>query len=190
MARKKIYYPDGQIQRGLYTNGREWMTEDGVEYVGDYHTYTTGEVFTLASYIVGLSKKLIPYLDLNINAINKKFEYDSLTSSPVEKLNFINYKKSVPTETDYTNGFYNRFFLKRHFQKIITEVDSDSFEQASEVFYVKVSFPWKLTGIVNDSAREKGVYDTNRRLVLLAERDMEGIRNYVTNYIEYARLSQ
>jgi hypothetical protein len=73
MARKKIYYPEGEIQRGLYTEGKEWMLEDGTEYIGDYHRYITNEVFTLSSYILGLSKKLIPYLDLNLDVVNKKF---------------------------------------------------------------------------------------------------------------------
>ena len=45
--RRRIYYPEGAIQRGLYTNGREWMFEDGTEYTGQYHKYTnTKEVFT------------------------------------------------------------------------------------------------------------------------------------------------
>ena len=36
MARKRIYYPEGAIQKGLYTNGGEWMFEDGAEYTGQY----------------------------------------------------------------------------------------------------------------------------------------------------------
>jgi hypothetical protein len=190
MARKKIYYPEGEIQRGLYTEGKEWMLEDGTEYIGDYHRYITNEVFTLSSYILGLSKKLIPYLDLSLDVVNKKFEYDLIKQSEVVKINFINYGKPTPTENDYTNGFYNRFFLKRHFQSIITEVDLDSFEKANEIFYLKLTLPWKLTGKLNDSDMDTGIFDTNRRLVLLAEMDMEGIRNYVTDYIEYARVSQ
>jgi len=44
MARLKYIIPDGQIQKGLYTQVGEWMFEDGTEYIGDYHKYTTGEV--------------------------------------------------------------------------------------------------------------------------------------------------
>ncbi len=39
------------------------MTEDGKEYIGGYHTYTTGEVFTQASYVRDVSKKLPLYIE-------------------------------------------------------------------------------------------------------------------------------
>ena len=35
--RERIYYPEGAIQKGLYTSGGEWMFEDGTEYEGQYH---------------------------------------------------------------------------------------------------------------------------------------------------------
>ena len=29
--RKKIYYPESQIEKNLYTNGKEWMTIDDLK---------------------------------------------------------------------------------------------------------------------------------------------------------------
>jgi hypothetical protein len=190
MARKKLYYPEGQIQKGLYTDGNEWMLEDGTEYVGDYHTYYSGEVYTRSSYLRNVSEKLIPYINLSEESKKTIFEYDSLKKSSPSAFTFSEYNKIPPTEKDYTNGIFFRYFAKRHFSNIITEVDSDTFSNLKDEYYVKNRIPWKLTGPLNDTPTEKGVYDTNRRLVLLAEKDMEGIRNYVTNYTEYARVSQ
>lgn len=189
--RRKSYYPKGQIQNGLYTKGKEWMLEDGTEYVGDYHKYTsTNEVFTKSTWITNVSQKLIPYINLTIDDFKKAFEYDALKKKSITEIRETTYKKTTPVENDYINGYFFRYFLKRHFQSIITEVDRDTYSNAQDEFYVKVELGWKLTGPLNDTDKEKGVYDTNRRLVLLAEKDMVGIRNYVTNYTEYTRLSQ
>ena len=54
------------------------MTEDGKEYIGGYHTYTTGEVFTQASYVRDVSKKLIPYKDVSQQSVKEVFDYDDL----------------------------------------------------------------------------------------------------------------
>jgi len=189
MARKKIYYPEGQIQKGLYTNGKEWMLEDGTEYVGDYHTYYSGEVYTRSSYLRNVSKKLIPYINLSEESKKTTFEYDLLKKASPEPFTFSEYSKIPPTEKDYTNGFFFRYFAKRHFSNIISEVDSNTFSNLKDEYYVSVKLPWKLTGPRNDINTESGVYDTNQRLVLLAEKDITGIRNYVTDYTEYARIS-
>lgn len=189
--RKKLYYPKGEIKNGLYTNGKEWMLEDGTEYVGDYHMYTrTNEVFTKSQYLSDVSQKLIPYLNIENYDIKKTFDYDNLVKSKPSKFEHGLYGKTLPNDLDYANGFYTRYFIKRHFQNVISEVSKDTFSQANDEFYIKVELKWKLTGPLNDIGIEKGVYDTNQRLVLLAENDMVGIRNYVTNYTEYARLSQ
>lgn len=187
--RKKVYYPEGQIQKGLYTNGGEWMLEDGTEYVGDYHRYSTGEVFTRGYYIRDVSDKLIPYIDLQNVSKKDTFQYDKLKSSEIDTISEVSFKKPQPTDADYGNGYFFRYFVKRHFQKIITEVDRDTFLNVPDNFYVKTQLVWKLRGPLNDTDSEKGVFDTNKRLVALSEKDVEGLTNYITDYIEYAIMS-
>jgi hypothetical protein len=61
--RMKIYYPDMQIDKNLYTKGGEWMTaDDKVEYKGYYHKYTTGEVYTRKDWDPVYSRKLKRYI--------------------------------------------------------------------------------------------------------------------------------
>jgi len=56
-----------------------------------------------------------------------------------------------------------------------------------EVFE-KTTITWKITGPINDSGSEPGIEDTNRRLVNLAEREVKGITNYITNFTEFRKI--
>jgi hypothetical protein len=179
MSRKKIYYPEGQIQKGLYTQGKEWMLEDGTEYVGDYHTYITGEVFTKSSYVKNISKKLVPYIDLSQSSNKTNFKYDSLLEDTIDSFVFARYQKNVPTQEDYDNGFYYRFFAKRHFNGIIVEVSEDTFNELQPEHYKTLELAWKL--------RDDAVI-VNQRQVRTAEKDIKGISNYITNYSEFVKL--
>ena len=79
MGRQRIYYPRGAQRQGLYTSGQEWMSEDGMEWVGQYHIYTnTGEVFTEPEYIKDKSVKLIRFQNLTNASINRTFKYNKI----------------------------------------------------------------------------------------------------------------
>jgi hypothetical protein len=69
--RNKIYYPPNEINVNLYTFGNEFMI-DNVEYKGFYHTYSTGEVYTLKRYKAGKSKKLKPFKKLSQEILKYK----------------------------------------------------------------------------------------------------------------------
>jgi len=179
MSRKKIYYPEGQIQKGLYTEGKEWMMEDGTEYIGDYHKYITGEVYTKSAFVKNVSKKLIPYIDLSQNDNMVKFEYDNLRNDEIESFVFAKYEKTQPTQKDYDRGYYSRYFVKRHFDQIITEVSKDTFNSVQDEHYIRLELAWKL----RDNAS-----DANLLQVRTAEKDIKGISNYITNYSEFVKV--
>jgi hypothetical protein len=66
-VRKKIYYSDDQIVKNLFTNGGEFsILDDFSEYVGFYHRYTTGEVFTEPEWNPLKSRRLIRFRRLEI----------------------------------------------------------------------------------------------------------------------------
>jgi|11_taG_2_1085331.scaffolds.fasta_scaffold08579_3 hypothetical protein len=175
--RLKVYYPKGQIQNGLYTQGKEWMSPDGTEYVGDYHTYSTGEVFTKGVYLKGVSEKLIKYVDLSLIDNSEKFKYDSLNKLDVS-FNFAVYGISTPIESDYVNGYFIRYFVKRHFNDIITEVNKDVYSTISTEFYKKTEVRWKLV----DNADF-----VNRKQIELGNETIKGLSNYITNYSEFLK---
>ena len=174
--RQKVYYPKGQIQTGLYTSGGEWMSEDGIEYIGDYHRYTTGEVFTRAKYIKNVSQKLVPYLDLSDDNILTNFEYDNLPKGKVKDFVFAEYSKPGPKDSDYVSGYFIRYFAKRHFNDIITEVTKSTFGKLQEEHYVKLELYWKITG---------DTFESNQKQVLDGNQTIDGLVGYITDYTEY-----
>lgn len=179
MARRKIYYPEGQIQKGLYTQGREFMFEDGTEYIGDYHTYSTGEVFTKSSYVNNVSKELIPYVNLSVFDNKMQFEYDNIAENKVDDFEPAKYDKIAPNQKDYDTGYYLRYFVKRHFGNIIIEVSKDTYNAVQNEHYVKLELAWKL--------RDDAVI-VNQKQVRTAEKDIKGISNYITNYSEFVKV--
>lgn len=165
------------------------MTEDGKEYIGAYHTYTTGEVFTQASFIRDVSKKLIPYKDITQQKVKEVFDYDKLPKK--EQLSehfFPSYSKATPIESDYLKGFVKRYYVRSMLNGIIMETSIRDYSKVKPEAFEKTTITWKLTGPINDSGSEPGVEDTNRRLVNLAEREVKGISNYITNFIEFRKV--
>ena len=87
------------------------MTIDNVEYIGQYHTYVTGEVFTQPTFVDG-KEKLIPFVDFSkIGETDdigmdffKNFEYDNITKLDVLDTLIPNGIEEI-TEEDLTNGF-------------------------------------------------------------------------------------
>ena len=165
------------------------MTEDGKEYIGAYHSYTTGEVFTQSSYIRDVSKKLIPYKDVTQQQVKEVFDYDKLPKK--EQLSehfFPSYSKATPVETDYLKGFVNRYYVRSMLNGIIMETSVKDYSKVKPENFEKATITWKLTGPINDTPSEPGVEDTNRRLVNLAERQVKGIVNYIKNFTEFRKI--
>ena len=50
MARRPLYVPAIDIGPAEYTAGEEYMTSDGKEYVGLYHVYKNGQVWSEGSF--------------------------------------------------------------------------------------------------------------------------------------------
>lgn len=189
--RKKIYYPENQIQRNLFTKGGEWMTiDDWKEYQGFYHKYSTGEVFTEKDWNPLTCKKLVKfqkreedyfrYLDLKhyvvlggqkeivIGGGNQFYRYVAPRAV-----------KRVPTPIEKDEGVMNRFFVyKRNEPKrVFFEVDESQTQNydsdhsgINQYLYGLVEVPWKLEGPERDVYKNgiltvPGVVDTNMRIV-------------------------
>ena len=187
MARKQLYYSPGQIKKGLYTEGKEWMLLDGTEWVGSYHRYFTGETYTQPSYINGISLELTEYIDLSKIDNKVKFDYDALVEATPSDFFFVPYYTPSPAQGEYNAGYFIRYFVKQIKSGLISESSRTDFAKAQKEHYYTTKIRWKLVGPLNDGF-EPGIIDTNRRQVLLAERDIEGISNYIIDYSEFAKI--
>ena len=192
MARKRIYYPEGAIQKGLYTNGGEWMFEDGTEYTGQYHKYlNTREVFTESYFIKDVSKKLIRYYNLDVDFQKNTFEYNTLkevVKDYTPELTIPDPYFLQPSQEDYDNGFVERYFYKRKGSTTINEISKKGFGNLNSPYYQKLKLKWKITGPLNDTTEEIGIIDTNRRTILLYQNEFTGLERYLTDLQQSAKI--
>ena len=190
--RRRIYYPEGAIQKGLYTNGGEWMFEDGTEYTGQYHKYlNTKEVFTESYFIKDVSKKLIRYYNLDVDFQKNTFEYNTLketVKSYTPELTIPDPYFLQPSQEDYDNGFVERYFYKRKGSTTINEISKNGFGNLNSPYYQKLKLKWKITGPLNDTNEETGIIDTNRRTILLYQNEFTGLERYLTDLQQSAKI--
>jgi hypothetical protein len=192
MGRRRIYYPEGSIQKGLYTEGGEWMTDDGDEWVGQYHKYTnTGEIYTQPVYVKDVSVKLVPLYILSEQLAKNTFQYNVLKEAVED------YEQNLvipdphlfqPTQEDYDNSFATRYFYKRKGSSIINELSEEGFGELESVYYQKLELKWKIAGPLNDTPEEKGIIDTNKRTIMLYQNTFLGLERYLTNLQQGAKI--
>ncbi len=190
MSRLKIYYNKSEIQTNLYTSGSIWMLEDTTEYIGLYHKYTTGEVYTQSDFIPGKSKKLIELQQTNSdNYIYKKLK---------PNLN-IKFKTPVPytvviNTISIESGVIPRYFLKKNNSKTIIEIDIKQYDDwkinlIDKTIYTAIRIFWNITGDKYDSVKNgiisKGVISKNSKRIRHAQIKLPGIENILTDPLQY-----
>ena len=187
--RIKITYSPDEITNNLYTFGKEWMTTANIEYIGLYHKYSTGEIYTGGTWNAKKSIELIPYEDPSA----LKFQY--------KKLKSINTTYVTPTPYQAENSIatnlqqIQRYFLQRKNDlSNITEVDSTQFDlyvnqQIDNNLYTAVRITWHITGniqdIIQNGSKQLGVLSKNRTALSVAEQRMPGISKKLSNLLEF-----
>ena len=189
--RSQVTYLAEDITNNLVTTGSQWMTEDRQEYIGQYHSYATGEVYTRATWDALLSKKLIPYeAETTVETIYKRLKPNIKTKyqSPT------NYIPIVTTQ-DISKGMFTRYFLHNQVSYTFIEVDKPQFEQwqkktIDRILWKGVSMQWKITGNVDDTminnAIDLGIVSFNKNSILQANKVTPGIDMLLTNYLQFA----
>jgi hypothetical protein len=205
--RKRIYYTKAQVTNGLITKGKEWMFKDTTEYIGQYHTYTTGEVFSETTFVNTKSRILIPYLDLKkLNQqtdvgldLVKNFEYDNIKTLDVKKSITPNPSIISPADSDIKRGWMERYFAQKVNDDSFLELSKKDFGKVGttngldSILWEKFKIRWKITGPTSDiknpngGIKESGIEDTNRRSTLIASDKYPSLKTYITNYREFAQ---
>ena len=190
MSRKKVRYTKDEITNNLYTTGQEWMTTDNEDYIGLYHRYATGEVYTNAKWNVNSSISLIKYKQTpTANKSYKKIKFDIETT----------YKSLQPikieiTQTNINNGYVDRYFVQNIVTNNIIEINTDQQKKLNENkfdpnLYISTSIRWYITGnletIIKNGVTLKSVTDKNLDQINIAARTIPTISTYLTNLSEY-----
>ncbi len=180
---RPVYTPKSKIEIGLYTKGKEYMTLDNKEYIGVYHQYPNGAVYSEA-ILNDFSVELQEYS----SAIEseKTGIYFELTGK-----RFNNYK--TPTyyypdlkEDDYKLANFSRYFVQRknNLSEII-EINRDSYKSINagnkvgidSGLYNKTLIKWSISGPI-DSVRQAN-------LRVLQNSSMVGLELYLSDLTEF-----
>lgn len=187
--RIKSYYSANEIVNNLYTTGQELMTTDNVEYVGLYHKYTTGEIYSQPTWNKNKSVKLIKYKEQSESVI----EYNKISDIEINYKSFNTYNVVI-TKENINNGYIDRFIIKRSNDNIFYEVNSDTYdaytsEDIDPVLYSAVKLKWYITGNINDTQQGNitipGVQSNNYKELQTAEITVPGISLYFTDLLQY-----
>jgi hypothetical protein len=189
MARLKLYYPVDEITNNLYTYGSELMTEDNKEYVGPFHRYVTGEVYTGTVWNVKTSKKLIAFKQQTTQTIYNKLKPDIQLRHVAPK------RVSVQiTSNDIAKGSIQRYFICKQNEPVIFEIDALQYQywgnnQIDNKAYIAVQLTWTITGTIQDVKKGNvvvpGVTTKNLQQIKNATRKMPQVSSILTNPIEF-----
>jgi hypothetical protein len=212
--RKKIYYPDTQIENNLFTKGKEWMTvDDWKEYIGYYHRYATGEVFTEREWNPNKSLKLVKYqnrddtyfkyLDLkHYTVINGQKEVVRTTGiAQTTRYQAPRAVKILPNSAEKEDGAMTRYFIYKRNEpnRIMIEVDESQTSDydidrtgINQYLYGLLSIPWKLDGPEFDVysgnvLKTPGVFNTNQRIIDRYSKKFPILRTILTNPREFTK---
>lgn len=178
-----MYYPLSQITTNLNTNGGEFIyANTKKEYKGDYYKTSRGEYFTGKTPQDGLNELLIfsiPNTEANINTQTNAvsflniddFEvntYANITNQSSTISSIPTYSATLPTEQDYQNTEFRRYFCKKSNEIIYLEISKETYDklvaqdpQILFSLYIPFNLPWQLTGDINQ------VYTVNKNITEL-----------------------
>jgi len=191
MGRFKTYYPASEITTDLYTAGKQWMTANNVEYIGVYHKYLTGEVYTRAQWQPGISVILMPYIDTTIS--NKNMPYLKLKPEIQLSRTSPTAHNVVATVNDYRRGLLQRFFIKKRNDNAIIEINKQQFDswksdKIDKKLYIAIEIAWYITGPIHDTTSGitvLGVSTLNLRQIKLAAKTIPEIATYLTDPLQF-----
>ena len=206
------YIPKGLVNEGLYTNGGEFTTTNGKPYKGYYHQLFDGAVSSgktpnspdsqplITNYSTDQQNYYLVPTQENINYASLQPANQELYSSSGDPLPYF----PIITGKDYQRGQIIRYFAKKRNEEKpqIREIKKDAFNDLNfsagkynYALWTVTSVFWKISGPLRDSLNKNGVktsgiIDTNRRLVENANKDFRGIRQYLSNLIQFAVKSE
>lgn len=180
------YYNLHQLTLGQYTDGNEFVTDDGADYIGLYHIIPTGKRFSGArpepTSVELLVKRLLQTNDSKV--------YNKITNS-----DYPNYVNPIlltpnPSTDDFKVGQIERYFVQKRNnpRTTIIEINSNQFNKINTtnkpgingIIWNKLLINWKISKIPIDDAKF-----INYLTLVKAENKFPYISQYLTNTLEY-----
>lgn len=200
-VKRPIYTPESKQKLALVTTGKEWMDADTYkEYIGLYHSYPNGAVYSEASFSER-SRLLMPYAEqteptgLVDESGNEASDAESINNSiyfQITERRFNRHRSPTfyyptPTTQEYEIGFMQRFFVRKKNEGGIVEINISDFNAANRKnepgidlgIYQREKIQWSIAGAVDDARK------ANLRVLQAAEVRMPGITQYLSDLDEF-----
>lgn len=184
MARQKLYYTSAEITNNLYTSGSEYITETGINYIGVYHKYSTGEVYTGPKWNPNFSEKLIKNPNSNIS--DNVIQYNKISDIKIPT------QHPKPFYPESKNEEYiDRFFIRKVNDFNVIEIDKQQYRdwkqnKIDKNLYIATKIKWKIQGPLETSTKngiqEKGVAEINSETIQKA--NFRGLESKLNNLTE------
>lgn len=119
--------------------------------------------------------------------------YDAIgTGLNVKEFVYPKYYSFVVSDSDYSNGYAYRYFVKKINETAVIEVSQNNYNEIANNLFSKLFIVWTLIGpernlYVNGKLYEQGVYEKNLQEINNAAKVMPSIKKYVTNYTQYRK---
>jgi hypothetical protein len=205
-----MYIPVSNIVETGFTSGNQFVVESTqLFYVGYYHKDTSNVYWSGQTH--DNSSIVLKNINTN-NSTDNNLTRNNIANFGYTKLNPKIFPQEtftsdfiMPTEQDYTNGFFIRYILKptvgvNNIQSLnFIEVKSNKFIQVSQspdlkTLYKLTSLIWKLTGPLYDVYKDNirissGIIDTNKRSILDAEKTLPNLSLYLINPLQFGKPS-
>ena len=202
------YYPKSRIIENLKAKNGQFTTIDGKSYIGLYYITFDSKSFTGANPSSLNSKPLIPItptIDLNPqlshDANSTNYRILNLNAPPT-LINPVSFTP-IPTEEDYKNGKITRYIARQRngTQFKIIEISKQSHEDlinlrggANYSLWKSVAIFWQISGPLNNVklnniTTRAGIIDTNQRILDNTEKNFIGIKQYLSDLKQFARVS-
>lgn len=187
------------IDKVLHTDGKEYMTLNGTEYIGNYFI----NAFGIYSCHMGQTsatmrkERLVPFVDdkdyLEYIRISNGIRYVDCVA-PVAC-------KPKPSKRDYELGFFYRYFCQRRNTNEIIEIDDRQYRVMGSSpnsinidLYRNLSILWVISGPKTDIISAGNIIlvsaaTQNKKNLIIADKEMHGIYGYLSNnlseYVKY-----
>ena len=193
MGNRPLYVPKANQGPAEYTAGKTYMTEDGEEYIGLYHTYPNNNVAYTGASFSRKSKKLTTYVatiagSSTEGGSEQNGRYFELTAKIFNKHIVPVYYYPRPLKADYAKAKFVRSFTckKNQFETII-EIDSKQLSKINKVnkkglngdIYKSLELFWTISGPRLDVAK------ANKASIRKASKTIPTIKQYLGDLLEF-----
>lgn len=192
------YFPLSQIKTNLVSSGEFALVGNQEIYYGPYWKTSTGKYFTGKTpqdsptrEIILLSQSPTATDDIELTPSLDSINYNNITTTQFQYSNIPQFNPVKPTEQDYQNGEFKRYFCKKANELVYVEIDQPQYDllvsKSPDILwqlYSPFNLPWQITG------NKEQVASTNKNIVELTSRRLQlpKFGDYLNNdYLKYYR---